>query len=160
VLVEAGYRCAIPVCQQHPVDVHHINEWSSGGEHTFGNLIALCANCHRRVTSSEIDRQAVQHYKDNLAVLNGRYGLLEQRLLRELGELERDSPSHKPVGIISAWGLELVFQGITRDGLVVDRAAGEPGLQIGLPTKSLWELTDRGREFIGHWFDAQPLDPA
>jgi len=42
VLVEAGHRCAIPTCRQHPVDVDHIDDWATVKEHRFENLIALC----------------------------------------------------------------------------------------------------------------------
>jgi hypothetical protein len=67
VLVEAGHRCAIHTCRQYPVDVAHIVPWAECREHRFENLIALCANCHRRHHNREIDRQALIQYKRNLA---------------------------------------------------------------------------------------------
>ena len=48
VLVEAGHRCAVPTCRQHPVDIEHIDDWAQVKEHKFENLIALCPTCHRR----------------------------------------------------------------------------------------------------------------
>ena len=83
VLVEAGHRCAIPTCHQHPVDVHHIVPQSEGGPTSFENLIALCANCHNRYhRTKEIDRKSMQQYKGNLSIVTGRYGTFEQRILR------------------------------------------------------------------------------
>ncbi len=77
VLIEAGFRCAMPHCRETTVQIHHIVNWAQVHEHTFDNLIALCANCHARVTSGEIDRTAVKRIKANLSVLNHRYGDLE-----------------------------------------------------------------------------------
>jgi hypothetical protein len=81
VLAEAGHRCAIPTCRQIPVEIHHIVPWSKVEEHAFENLIALCPTDHARATKGEIDRKAMLIYKQNLGVLNSRYGELEQRLL-------------------------------------------------------------------------------
>jgi 5-methylcytosine-specific restriction endonuclease McrA len=69
-LFEAGYRCAIPVCQQTPVELAHIKPWAEVGDHTFDNMIALCPNCHRRYDRGEIERAALRRYKMNLSVLN------------------------------------------------------------------------------------------
>lgn len=34
---------------------HHIIQFSNGGEHTVGNLILLCPNCHTQVHNNEIN---------------------------------------------------------------------------------------------------------
>src|SRR4051794_10951755 len=81
VKVEAGHRCAIPTCRQTPVELAHIEPWATVREHTFENLIALCPTCHTRYDRGEIDRLAMQHYKANLGLVNGRFGELERRLL-------------------------------------------------------------------------------
>ena len=67
VLVEASHRCAIPQCPHPDVDIHHIIPWARCKKHEFGNLIALCPNCHRRAEKGEIDRKALQKYKALLA---------------------------------------------------------------------------------------------
>jgi hypothetical protein len=47
VLMEAGHRCAIPRCQQIPVEVAHIVPWKQVREHRFENL------CKRRPRTDE-----------------------------------------------------------------------------------------------------------
>lgn len=82
VLMEAGHRCAIPTCQQVPVQIAHIVPWAQVKEHAFENLIALCPTCHARYDDAkQIDRMAMFQYKANLALLNGRYSDLERRVL-------------------------------------------------------------------------------
>lgn len=81
-LVEAGHRCAIPTCRQTPVELAHIVPWEKVQEHTFDNLIALCPTCHTRFDNGDIDRLAMQRYKANLTIVNGRYGDLERRVLQ------------------------------------------------------------------------------
>lgn len=82
VRVEAGHRCAIPTCRATSgLQIHHIEDWAKVREHAFENLILLCANCHSRITSGEIDRQSVVAYKANLSILASRYGDLERRIL-------------------------------------------------------------------------------
>ena len=87
VLVEAGHRCAIPTCREHPVQVHHILPQSEGGPTSFENLIALCANCHDRYhRTKEIDRKSMKQYKANLPSVSRRYGAFEQRILGKFAE--------------------------------------------------------------------------
>ena len=81
VLIEAGHRCAIPTCRHTTTEIAHIEPWSKVKEHSFENLIALCPNCHTRFDNSEIDRKSMKQYKANLAILTGRYGDLERRIL-------------------------------------------------------------------------------
>lgn len=67
VLCEAGHRCAVPRCLYPDVEIHHIVPWETCKSHDFENLIALCANCHRRADSGEIDRKALRLYKSRLS---------------------------------------------------------------------------------------------
>lgn len=39
-------------------------------DHKFGNLIALCPNCHTRYDKGEIDRKAMFMYKARLGAIN------------------------------------------------------------------------------------------
>jgi hypothetical protein len=78
VLVETGYRCAIPTCQQIPVDVHHID--GDRTNHAFDNLVALCPN-HRRADRQEIPRLAVTTYKRNLGLITGPQVILDAAVL-------------------------------------------------------------------------------
>jgi hypothetical protein len=71
VLCESGHRCAIPRCLYPDVEIHHIVPWETCQSHDFENLIALCANCHRRADSGEIDRKSLRLYKSRLSAAIG-----------------------------------------------------------------------------------------
>ena len=81
VLVEAGHRCAIPTCRATTTEIAHIEPWAKSQDNSFGNLIALCPTCHTRFDQKkEIDTKSIRIYKQNLALLNNRYGDLERRV--------------------------------------------------------------------------------
>jgi len=73
VLVEAGHRCAIPTCRYIEVEIHHIIPWATCQKHEYENLVALCANCHRRADRGEIDRKALRIYKANLRFAHDKF---------------------------------------------------------------------------------------
>ncbi|GHG05787.1 hypothetical protein GCM10017667_40910 [Streptomyces filamentosus] len=82
-LVEAGHRCAIPTCRQWPTEFAHIKPYRQVLEHTFENIIVVCPTCHARYDNTkEIDRKSMLQYKQNLAVLNGRYTEVERQVLK------------------------------------------------------------------------------
>lgn len=93
VLVEAGHRCAIPACRAHPVEIAHIVPWAKVRRHEMINLIALCPTCHTRYDRGEIDRKAMQKYKQNLSLMQGLYSSLERRVLEHFARL-RDIKIH------------------------------------------------------------------
>lgn len=69
VKAEAGFRCAVPYCNNtSPLQIHHIVHQGNGenGADTIDNLICLCSNCHGRYHAGEIDRRAIQRYKRRL----------------------------------------------------------------------------------------------
>ncbi len=81
VLVEAGHRCAIPICRHIEVDIHHVVPWAKDQVHEYENLIALCPNCHRRADKQEIDRKSLRAYKANLRSAHDRFSQLEMDML-------------------------------------------------------------------------------
>ena len=133
VLVESGYRCAMPRCRATQIEIHHIIPYTVVQEHTFDNLIVLCANCHQRVTNGEIERPAVQQIKANLSVLGNRYGDLERRYLQVAAQDNL---------VAGAWqalpgGFELLMRNLVEDGFVLARrsvARTERELRSSLPT--------------------------
>jgi hypothetical protein len=152
VLVEAGHRCAIPQCRQVPVELAHIVPWSTVKEHTFDNLIALCPTCHTRFDRGEIDRKAMLQYKANLSVLSGRYGDLEQRVLRVFAENPQAGRIELP------GGLDILLLNLVTDGLLVDTGQHSGVILSGVPSAKQWGLTPAGREFVQRWLAAAPLE--
>lgn len=65
--MEAGHRCAIPVCRIPVTEIAHIRPWAKVKRHEFENLIALCPNCHTLFDRGHIDRLSMLQYKANLS---------------------------------------------------------------------------------------------
>ena len=60
VLIEAGYRCAVPTCRNIlALDLHHIIEVQEGGINEQANLLALCPTCHALYTRGNIPKEAI-----------------------------------------------------------------------------------------------------
>lgn len=67
VLLEAGYRCANPVCRNIlTLEIHHIVWVKDGGGDTVGNLLALCSQCHDLHTYGHIPAAAIRTWKSIL----------------------------------------------------------------------------------------------
>jgi DNA-directed RNA polymerase subunit RPC12/RpoP len=64
-LVEARYKCA-NCSTTSPLQFHHIIEFSEVPTHDPEQMLVLCANCHGRCTSKEIDRTAQKMIKARL----------------------------------------------------------------------------------------------
>lgn len=152
VLVEAGHRCAIPTCRQVPVELAHIVAWAKCKEHTFPNLIALCPTCHTRYDRGEIDRKAMLAYKHNLSVLTSRYGELEQRVFRAFAQEPRATTITLP------GGLDILLMYALMDGLLVDTGQNTGIIMAGIPAHKIYGITQKGREFIGHWLGGQEIE--
>jgi len=152
VLTEAGYRCAIPVCQVPITEVHHIVPRAEGGKDSFENLIALCPNCHRRYHSGEISRESIRQYKANLTVINGRYCDFELRLLRRFYE----SPKADTVKLAGGDEVRILLMNLLHDEFLVAGGAGAVILE-GIPAARIYHLTAAGRKFINKWFHAKTL---
>jgi predicted restriction endonuclease len=64
VLVEAGYRCAIPTCPHPTTEFAHIVPHAQTQDDSFENLIALCPNSHTRYDIGDrADRTAMRIFK-------------------------------------------------------------------------------------------------
>ena len=84
ILIEAGYRCAIPTCRFPITENAHIFSWAETRDHSYENLIALCPNCHTLYDSGKIDRAAIVAYKKKLMFLNDVYSRFELDVLDHL----------------------------------------------------------------------------
>jgi hypothetical protein len=70
VLVEAGYRCAVPT--RHTtlaLDLHHMVEVYKGGGNAIDNLLALCPTCHSMYHRGYVPQQAIRQWKERLVAL-------------------------------------------------------------------------------------------
>jgi HNH endonuclease len=139
ILIECGHRCAIPTCRQVPLEISHIQPWSRCKTHAFENLIALCPTCHTRFDNGDIDRKSMRVYKLNLSLVNGRYGDLEQRVIRTFV---------KDRAIGTFWwfeDMEIMLLYLLEDGVL--KATNQERIVGGLVQK-LYELTVKGQEYI------------
>ena len=150
VLVEAGHRCAIPTCRSTTTEIAHIVPWAKTKDNSFENLIALCPNCHTRYDQKkEIDQTSVQMYKQNLGILNNRYGEVERRLFEALAK------SEDRVFVLGAAG-DLMVANAVRDGFFLDKqidgmsylADSPSGIRKMFPLTFTYWVTDKGVEFI------------
>lgn len=148
VLVEAGHRCAIPTCRHSTTEIAHIVPWSKVKEHTFGNLIALCPNCHTRYDKGEIDRKSMLQYKTNMALLNSRYGDLERRVLRQFAAFPDTSE------ILLNKALDILLMYLLDDGLI-EFDVFESALK---GEYAVYRITAEGRKFVQRWLNAEKLE--
>lgn len=154
VMVEAGHRCAVPTCRgTSALEVHHITDWAIVQEHSFENLICLCAVCHHRATTGEIDRLSILQYKANLGVLSNRYGDYERRIL-EVFTLSEQDPTVKAILSLPG-GRDLDLWYLIKDGLLekvpqeeMFRASGGGIVISGIPSKEGYRLTELGVAFV------------
>jgi len=153
VLIEAGHRCAIPTCKQHPVDIHHIIPHATSQDDSFTNLIALCTQCHARFhRTKEIDQKALQIYKQNLSLLNLRYGEFERRILHLFCENQNANTIHLP-------GLsEMQVFYLLKDKLIMKNGKYSGVKSSGVPTWEEYQLTDEGKAFIKDLREAHALE--
>jgi hypothetical protein len=77
VLIEAGYRCAVPTCRFPITENAHIVSWAKSKDHSYENLVALFPNCHTMYDSGRIERAASIAYKKKLIILNEVYSRFE-----------------------------------------------------------------------------------
>jgi len=166
VRVEAGHRCAIPTCRAAGIlDICHIVPWADCKEHKFENLLALCPNCHRLEQDGKIDRKSMVQYKENLGILNARYGLIEQRIIHEGTEYyekngipEIGSVTHELPG-----GSQILVKGLLNDGFIYlantdTGLTSLGGIEVGLPVRELYALSEFGWKLIERTVRAKSID--
>jgi hypothetical protein len=152
VLMEAGHRCAIPTCLHPTTEVAHIVPWATVKKHAFDNLIALCPNCHTRYDNKQIDRKSMLQYKANLSILRGRYGDIEQRVMK----LFADTPAADRIWLPG--GLDILVMNLLQDGFLVPTGATGGVILAGVPSRVEYLLTPAGRQFVARWVTAKALD--
>ena len=146
VLVEAGHRCAIPICRHPTTEITHIVPESQDHDDTFENLIALCPKCQKK----EIDRQSIRMYKRNLGILNSRYSDFERRVFDQIAETDRRS-------FIVEEGLEIPLLHAVNDGLLKRAELAPVAIQRGEPTHYRYEVTDKGLDFVNRYIRGEDI---
>src|SRR6185436_15630914 len=71
VLIEAGHRCAVCGAEL-PLERAHIIAWSRSKDHSIGNLLCLCANCHGRADTESWGEETLRQYKQRPWVIRAR----------------------------------------------------------------------------------------
>lgn len=143
ILMEAGYRCAIPTCRFPITENAHIVSWAESQEHSYENLIALCPNCHTLFDSGRIDRAAIVAYKKKLIFLNDVYSRFELDVLDHL-------KSHKRALIPG----ELLIKRLIDEGIVAhEEEIMIQGFGDGEDILGIFSvvLTDKGRRLLDDW---------
>jgi hypothetical protein len=91
VLLEAGYRCANPVCR-YPLTLHmhHIEYVSEGGTNDAWNILVLRTRCHEEHHREQlIPRSAIRAWKQLLMTLNAAFDRRAVDILLALHKLGR-----------------------------------------------------------------------
>jgi hypothetical protein len=153
--VEAGHRCAIPTCRAvAPLQIEHIEDWARVKEHKFDNMIVLCANCHglKGEGPRKLDRKSLHQYKANLAIINGRYGDVERRVL----EVFAKNPAALQIQMPGGWDIALMY--LIEDGLLVKLPPQGAFIVVdGIRAREEYMITPAGRDFVTKWAEAQPV---
>lgn len=144
-LIESGYKCA--VCRDSgPLEFHHIIEWATIKHHDPEHMLALCANCHGKITRyGEPDVSSQKLIKRRLAEIG--------RTVTPLLAIADGAPAESPERSSAAFGFDpgAPPPGDTAPGLgasasEVDQLrsllAGTPTLRSSL-TRRRWEQVVR-----------------
>ncbi|MBK7398984.1 MAG: HNH endonuclease [Myxococcales bacterium] len=154
-LIEAGYRCAVPTCRTIlAIDLHHIVEVSEGGSNDPANLVALCPTCHGLYHRGTIPRTAVRAWKSLLVSLSSAF---DRESVDLLLFLRHESASSL---VVSGDGV-LRFARLVSAGLATFRSE-----TIGSYTAPQFvyavRLTPRGQALADAWIsgDAETIEHA
>jgi hypothetical protein len=142
VLIEAGFRCAVPTCRNTlAMDLHHLWQFSMGGGDAQLNLIALCPYCHGLHHRGTIPAEALYVYKSLLVSLGQAFDVagIDNLLFLRL-------PNKEPL-IVSGDGV-LTFSRLIASGLASFELEANNNGQ--LVTYSI-SLTEKGNHLIRAW---------
>ncbi len=143
ILIEAGYRCAIPTCRFPIAENAHIFSWAETRDHSYENLIALCPNCHTLYDSGKIDRAAIVAYKKKLMFLNDVYSRFELDVLDHL-------KAHKRALIPGELLVKRLLEEriVEHEEKIMIHSFGEREDMLGIFSVV---LTEKGRPLLADW---------
>ena len=157
VLLEAGYKCANPVCRNVlTLELHHIDWVRDGGGNDASNLIALCANCHLLHTKGHVPKDAIHAWKSLLLSLNNPNRMSADLLLVLYDEEKRvtapgDESEKPPPFRFSGDGLGILAGLITSRLVEISRRFSGVNLYGGGNPSFEVRLTPRGRQLVAAW---------
>lgn len=147
-LVEAGYRCAVPTCRTIlTLDLHHIIEVTEGGGNQPDNLICLCPNCHALYHRQKIPQEAIRMWKMILISLNNAFDRDQIDYLLMLHKIESEA-DEKFRFVVSGDGL-LQFKGIFNAGFL--NVLYDPPSRYGHEASYIISLSENGNAFVNAW---------
>lgn len=89
VMTEAGHRCIVKHCNEHIVEIHHIDENRENNDPR--NLAVLCDKHHKLAHNKTISRMDLRKYKELLATpqqtLYASASEHDRKLLKEINEI-------------------------------------------------------------------------
>ncbi|WP_166791801.1 HNH endonuclease, partial [Cryobacterium frigoriphilum] len=158
----------------------HIVPWEVVREHTFENMILLCAVDHLRYDlEKSITTLSVRNYKRNLSIVNHRYNDFERRVLEAFvdqgvdGTIELDFSSTVTISVRNLVQDRLVTVSSPPQMSVVRAAPGNsirsvqradgrhyvvPGSGVRVGGYDEYRLTELGKDFVEQWFGAGEID--
>ena len=150
VLLEAGNKCANPVCRHViTLEIHHIVWVRDGGGNEPSNLLALCPNCHALHTAGHIPPHAIRVWKGLLLALNTP-NRNDVDVLLHLHRTENDSFGQH---VRYSGEALLTLAGLLNAGLIATESAQASSGGMGHPPFSSFvvRLTDRGKLLVEAW---------
>jgi hypothetical protein len=162
VLMEAGYKCANPICRHIlTLELHHIVWVKDGGENTADNLLALCPNCHSLHTARHIPELAIRTWKQLLVSLNDASRVTADLLLVLYHEERRIESAEDPTTVpppfrFTGDGLP-ALSGLITSGIIEisKRYLGAGMFGASMPSFNV-KLTDKGKQFVQAWLEGDP----
>ena len=151
VLIEAGYRCAVPTCRTLLIlDLHHIDEVSENGTNDTNNLIALCPTCHGLYHRKHISREAVSAWKVMLSGLSQAY---DKNIIDDLLFLSSDDIAHNSNKFECTGDGVTKFTALYASGLAKYSLGNSSSGSWGSPSYTNYsiELTDKGEKLVSAW---------
>jgi hypothetical protein len=147
VLLEAGYKCARPVCHNViALQIHHMVYVSDGGSNDPSNLLPLCGYCHDMHHAHHFSAEAIRVWKGLLVALNQAFDRKSIDLLILLYK-QFSGTSYTADGVL--WFAGLIAAGLATFGM--QQGGGSSLAGGGFPSVHQVVLTEKGKLLVEAW---------
>ena len=144
VLIESGYKCGRPVCQNIiTLQLHHMIYVRDGGKNHASDLLPLCGYCHDMHHAGHFPTEAIQLWKGLLLALNHAFDRKSMDLLNYLTK-QWDATTYSGDGVLQFAGL--IAAGLARTGGGIGG-----GSQLNPLSAHQVILTDKGKALVEAW---------